>query len=114
GEPLPLAHGGPLRIILPGYYGVNNVKYVKRVAFTPKETDAKIHATGYRVRPVGEKGAPAQPSMWDMNVKSWIDQPSGSGEVRSGDIQVTGVAFAGLRAVQKVEVSVDGGKTWRK
>src|SRR5690606_31597360 len=82
GEPLPLAHGGPLRLIVPGYYGVNNVKYVKRVAFTPKESDAKIHETGYRVRPVGEKGAATQPSMWDMNVKSWIDQPSGSGKVK--------------------------------
>jgi sulfite oxidase len=30
GEPIPLAHGGPLRVIVPGYYGVNNVKYVKR------------------------------------------------------------------------------------
>ena len=38
GRPIPLAHGGPLRLIIPGYYGVNNIKYVKRVAFTPTET----------------------------------------------------------------------------
>lgn len=114
GEPLPLAHGGPLRLIVPGYYGVNNVKYVKRVAFTPKESDAKIHETGYRVRPVGEKGAATQPSMWDMNVKSWIDQPSGSGKVKPGNVQLTGVAFAGVRPVEKVEVSIDGGKTWQE
>jgi DMSO/TMAO reductase YedYZ molybdopterin-dependent catalytic subunit len=40
GEPVPHAHGGPLRLIIPGYSGVNNVKYVKRLAFTRDETDA--------------------------------------------------------------------------
>ncbi len=112
GEPISLAHGGPLRLIVPGYYGINNVKYIKRLAFTPKETDAKIHSSGYRVRPVGEKGAPAQPSMWEMNVKSWIDRPAGTGDVPAGTVQITGVAFAGAKAVKQVEVSTDGGKTW--
>ena len=41
GEPLSLAHGGPLRLIVPGYQGVNNVKYVKRVAFTATESQAR-------------------------------------------------------------------------
>lgn len=113
GEPLPLAHGGPLRLIVPGYFGINNVKYIKRLAFTPKETDAKIHSTGYRVRPVGVKGAPAQPSMWEMNVKSWVDQPSAADRVRPGVVQLSGVAFAGTKAVKQVEVSTDGGKSWR-
>lgn len=114
GDPVPLAHGGPLRLVVPGYYGVNNVKYVKRVAFTPKETDAKIQSSGYRVRPIGEKGTPAQPSMWEMDVKSWIDRPAGTEAVPAGMVQVTGVAFAGTKPVKKVEVSIDGGKTWRE
>lgn len=69
-EPVPLAHGGPLRMVIPGYFGVNNVKYVERVAFTEGQSDAKIQASGYRIRPIGEKGAPGQPSMWEMPVKS--------------------------------------------
>ena len=68
-EPLTHTHGGPLRMVVPGYYGVNNVKYVKNLAFTENQTDAKIQASGYRVRDVGVKGAPDQPSMWEMNVK---------------------------------------------
>ena len=44
GAPLSLAHGGPLRLVVPGYNGVNNVKYVKRVAFTPAESQAKIQS----------------------------------------------------------------------
>lgn len=115
GEPLPIAHGGPLRLVIPGYYGVNNIKYISRLAFTPDETGANIQTSGYRVRPIGQKGAPGQPSMWGMNVKSWINSPSGEpGEtVRAGMVQIHGVAFAGLNAPAKVEVSVDGGRSWR-
>jgi DMSO/TMAO reductase YedYZ molybdopterin-dependent catalytic subunit len=115
GEPLSLAHGGPLRLIVPGYYGVNNVKYVKRLAFTPKESDAAIQATGYRVRPIGEKGAPSQPSMWEMNVKSWVQHPAPEADrLASGMVQIYGVAFAGTESVKRVEVSLDGGQSWRE
>ncbi|WP_150120853.1 molybdopterin-dependent oxidoreductase, partial [Sulfitobacter sp. HI0040] len=75
GEPLPLAHGGPLRLVIPGYYGVNNVKYLKRLALTEGESPNKIQQTSYRVRPVGVKGDPSQPSMYEMSVKSWITGP---------------------------------------
>lgn len=113
GEPIPLAHGGPLRLVVPGYYGINNVKYVGRLAFTDKETDAAIQRSGYRIRDIGKKGAPDQPSMWEMNVKSWVNHPAGEGPVSAGMVQIDGVAFAGVNAVKRVEVSVDGGKTWK-
>jgi DMSO/TMAO reductase YedYZ molybdopterin-dependent catalytic subunit len=115
GEPLQLAHGGPLRLVIPGYYGVNNIKYITRLGFTEKETAASIQTSGYRVRPIGQKGATGQPSMWEMNVKSWINYPSGEpGEaVRAGMVQIHGVAFAGVNAAARVEVSLDGGNTWK-
>jgi sulfite dehydrogenase len=106
GQPLPLAHGGPLRVIIPGYYGVNNVKYVN-------ETGANIQASGYRVRPIGQKGAPTQSTMWEMNLKSFVTSPAGDETVRAGVVQIHGVAFSGASAVKAVEVSVDGGATWR-
>ena len=59
GEPVPHAHGGPLRLIIPGYSGVNNIKYVKRLAFTRDQTDAAIQATRYRIAPPGTKERPA-------------------------------------------------------
>ena len=111
-EPLTHTHGGPLRMVVPGYYGVNNVKYVKNVAFTENQTDAKIQASGYRIRDVGVKGAPDQPSMWEMNVKSWVTAPLESG--RTGRNMIYGVAFGGTVALEKVDVSVDGGKTWKQ
>lgn len=112
GEPVPLAHGGPLRVVVPGYYGVNNVKYVKRVAFTEAESEATIQQSGYRVRPVGVDGAPDQPSMWEMKVKSWVTHPLK--DAKTGRIQIHGVAFGGINAVEKVEVSTDAGQTWQE
>lgn len=112
GDPIPLANGGPLRLVIPGYYGVNNVKYIHRLAFTDKETHAKIQASGYRIRPIGQKGKPGQPSMWEMNVKSWINHPGDT--VRAGMVQINGVAFGGMTGVKFVEVSIDGGNNWNE
>ena len=111
GEPLPLAHGGPLRLVIPGYFGVNHVKYVRRVALTEAESDAKIQASGYRVRPVGVSGDPSQPSMWEMQVKSWVTTPLM--DAASGRVLIQGVAFGGENALASVEVSTDGGETWK-
>ena len=91
---------------------MNNVKYVKRLAFTEDQTGANIQTSGYRVRPIGQKGAPSQPSMWEMNLKSFVTHPAG-GQLRAGMNQVYGVAWSGESPVSAVEVSVDGGKTWR-
>lgn len=114
GAAMPLAHGGPLRLIVPGYTGVNNVKYIKRLAFTVEQSDAKIQKTGYRVTPPGQKADESQPSVWEMAVKSWINSPaSEQGAIAAGLVQIKGVAFGGMHAVKAVEVSVDGGKTWQ-
>lgn len=114
GSPIPLAHGGPLRLIVPGYTGVNNIKYIKRLAFTAQESDARIMSHGYRLAPPGAKGDPSQPSVQEMSVKSWINAPGTDGRpVPAGNVQIHGVAFGGMNAVSAVEVSVDGGKTWQ-
>lgn len=113
GAPIPLAHGGPLRLIVPGYTGVNSIKYVKRLAFTAQESDAHIMSHGYRLSPMGGKGDPSQPSVQEMSVKSWINSPNAdSSALKAGRHQINGVAFGGMQAVKRVEVSVNGGKTW--
>lgn len=113
GEPIPLAHGGPLRLIVPGFTGVNSIKYIKQLAFTAKESDARIMSHGYRISPPGAKADPSQPSVQEMNVKSWINSPlPEDGNLVPGTVQIHGVAFGGVDAVKSVEVSIDGGKTW--
>lgn len=113
GAPLPLAHGGPLRLIVPGYFGVNNVKWVKRLAATEQQSTAKIQQSGYRLRDIGEDGGPQHPSMWRMPVKSWLNGPGADdAPVLAGKQLLYGVAFAGERGIKRVEVSADGGKHW--
>lgn len=115
GQPIPISHGGPLRLIVPGYFGCNNIKYVKTIAATVGESPAKIQAKGYRFRPIGEKGAPTQPSMWRMPVKSWINGPGADDQpVLSGDVYVYGFALSGERGIAKVDISMDDGKTWER
>ena len=113
GAPIPITHGGPLRLIVPGFYGCNQIKYVKRIAFTEAETTANIMRSGYRFRPIGESGSPDQPSMWEMPVKSWINGPSGMHPVAKGPVQVHGVAFSGGRGIRSVEISTDG-ERWQE
>jgi len=114
GEPIPLTHGGPLRLIVPGYFGCNQIKYIRKLACTRAESQAKIQKTGYRMRPIGEAGDPSQPSMWRMPVKSWLQGPDGiNAPVLRGQTFFYGVAFSGERGIEKVEFSLDGGKTWQ-
>ncbi len=115
GEALPLAHGGPLRLIVPGYLGVNNVKYVKRLAFTEEQSPAKIQQSSYRFTPVGVKGTPDFDSIWESPPKSWINLPSDPDTpVKAGQVQISGVATGGVTSPAKVEVSTDGGKSWHR
>ncbi|MCX7218224.1 MAG: sulfite oxidase [Burkholderiales bacterium] len=113
GMPIPLAHGGPLRLIVPGYAGVNNIKYIKRLAFTLAQTEAAIQKTGYRLSPPGQKGDPSHPAVWEMAAKSWINSPApDAGAVPAGLSLIKGVAFGGMQALKAVEVSIDGGASW--
>jgi sulfite dehydrogenase len=114
GEPISLAHGGPLRLIVPGYSGVNNVKYIKRLAFTPEQTQAAIQSVRYRLAPLGAKETPQQPAVWQMDVKSWINGFDSEGTLPGGPYVIRGVAFGGMDAVKSVDVSIDGGGTWNQ
>jgi len=113
GQPIPITHGGPLRMVVPGYFGCNQIKYVKAIAFTESQSEAKIQKKGYRFRPLGEGGNPSQPSMWRMPVKSWVNGPGADDTpVLNGSIHFHGVAFSGERGIKTVEVSMDRGETW--
>jgi len=99
GEPLRPQHGFPARLIVPGIYGMKNVKWIRRL----------------RVVDYDFKGYWARRGWSDTAViKTWsrIDVPTGA-QLRAGEpLIIGGVAFAGDRGVSAVEVSVDGGQTW--
>mgnify|MGYP001238403477 CR=1 FL=1 len=111
GVPIPISHGGPLRMVVPGFFGCNQIKYVKKIVFSEEQSQAKIQRTGYRFRPIGSKGEPSQPSMWRMPVKSWI---LGQNIFQKGMNSFFGVAFSGERGIKGVSFSIDNGKNWQE
>ena len=114
GVPLPNAHGGPLRMVTPGYFGINNVKHLGQVAFTKTESTVKYMKSSYRISPIGKKGS-QYPSCWEMPVKSWITRPTDeTGTAKAGNVQIVGVAMGGTKKVRSVKVSIDGGQSWKK
>ena len=114
GVPVPNSHGGPLRMITPGYFGINNVKHLGKVAFTSQESSVKYMKKSYRISPIGKKGS-QYPSCWEMPVKSWITRPTDeTGTVKAGKVQIVGVAMGGTKKVRSVKVSVDGGSSWKR
>ncbi len=114
GVPLPNAHGGPLRMVTPGYFGINNVKHLGQVAFTKTESTVKYMKSSYRISPIGKKGS-QYPSCWEMPVKSWITRPTDeTGTVKAGNVQIVGVAMGGTKKVRSVKISIDGGQSWKK
>jgi len=123
GEPIPACHGGPVRLIIPGYYGNMNVKYVSRVLFAAAQSPSVFQSRAYRVplRPV----EPGQMKISDFTltnseptyafrIKSVIFSPLAEETVKAGKVKVRGVAFNdGQAPITLVEVSTDGGTTWK-
>lgn len=103
GLPVPEVHGGPIRFVLPGFYAVNSVKWVRRVALTALETDADIQRSRYRLVPPGEDPGRQHPPVWRMRPVSHILEVRADG----GDVTVSGVAFSGGEAVEAVELTTD-------
>ncbi|MGO8950787.1 MAG: molybdopterin-dependent oxidoreductase [Ktedonobacterales bacterium] len=96
GVPLPDRHGFPLRAVVPGRYGEQSAKWVTRIEITDQDFKGFYQSQGW--------------SAAQLSTLSRIDQPHG--QVRLGAVAVSGVAFAGIRGIRRVEVSVDGGSTW--
>ncbi len=111
GEELEPIHGYPVRLFVPGWYGVTSVKWLRRIAAidqafkgyyqTKKYTFGRRTATGTETVVIGP-----------MRVKSEIIRPRAGESVGVGTNRVFGVAWAGEEPVSGVELSTDGGRSW--
>jgi len=102
GQPLPVAHGFPARMIVPGLYGyVSATKWVTKLTLT---TFARQKAYWT------QRGYSAQAP---IKTESRIDVPKPLSQVKAGRITVAGVAWAPAKGIAKVEVSADNGP-WQK
>ncbi len=114
GEPLPILHGGPIRLAVPGWSGNHWVKWLKRLVVAPDEAPGPFMRTSYKMpikpMPPGVDPKPDEvASLTVMNVKSLIARPAEGSVMKAGRNEVRGVAWTGGDAVvTKVEVSVGG------
>lgn len=122
GEAIPKVHGGPLRLITPGYYATMNVKWLSRLRFEAQESTNHHHVGRYRtpLKPIapGSKFTStlenSEPN-WNMRIKSAIFAPLEGEKVSAKKVEVRGVAWNdGTAKIEAVEISTDGGSSWRQ
>src|SRR5262245_6775682 len=113
-------HGAPLRAIVPGWFGMASTKWVTRIRVEDRPSDNHYMVRGYRYNYPGEDPASAPP-VEKLLVKSIITQPVEGAVLvltprpkpKKPRLRVQGYAWAGPSGLRLVEVSIDGGKTWR-
>lgn len=110
GEAIRPEQGFPMRLLLPGFEGNMNVKWLRRLNVTDMPVDARDETSHYtELMPDGK----ARQYMFPMGVKSAILKPSFGMTMKGpGLYEISGLAWSGAGRVSKVEVSADGGKSW--
>jgi sulfite oxidase len=118
GRPLPPVHGAPLRVVVPGYIGARSVKWLSRITLQEGPSDNYFQAKAYRLFPaavgpetvVWEEGL----MLGESPVNSAICAPLPGEKLPAGRTTARGWAVAGGgRQVARVDVSTDGGRTWK-
>lgn len=112
GEALEANHGAPLRLFVPGWYGVASVKWLRRMRVIDHAYPGYFQTVKYSIdRPTaaGKRREPLGPGC----VKSEILFPRAGSTLGAGTIRIGGVAWAGEERVTRVDVSTDGGRTWQ-
>ena len=115
GAPLPPQHGFPLRLVVPGWYGMTNVKWLSRISVVGEAFDGYQMRQAYRFRrEESDAGEPVS----RIAPRSLVIPPgipefmSRSRVVGAGRCELRGRAWSGEAEIASVEVSSDGGETW--
>lgn len=109
GEPLTPEHGAPARLLVPGWAGIASTKWLVSLTAIDRAWDGYYNVENYVL--FDEAGNPIRP-VRTMPVKSTIATPVEGAVLRPGPAIVTGFAWSGDAAVDRVEVSLDGGATY--
>jgi len=99
GMPLPEDHGFPARVIVPGIYGMKNVKWLTELELVDHDFKGYWEKRGWS-------------DDAEVQMMSRIDLPGHSETLQGRDYTIKGIAFSGTRGIKQVEVSTDGGTTW--
>ncbi len=108
GEQIPPAYGGPVRAIVPGWYGMDSVKWLAAIHVVRRPFDGPFQLRGYRWRVPGENGPGIRIDR--LAVQSLITSPSDGARLPAAATLVRGAAWSGAGGIARVAVSVDGGR----
>ena len=113
GELLEQSHGFPVRLLVPGWYGVASVKWLKSIEVVSQPFDGYFQTVKYTIQRETGRGMQSE-VVGPMPVKSEMIRPTADATLGIGANRMFGMAWAGEEAVEAVEVSVDGGETWQR
>ena len=108
--PLPVAHGGPVRLLVPGWAGIASTKWIVGLTALDRPFDGFWNTDNYVVW--DEHGDALRP-VTEMPPKSLIVHPEDGARLAAGAVALTGWAWSGYAPIRSVEISTDGGSTWR-
>ena len=110
GERVRPSNGYPIRLLVPGFQGNTNVKWLRQLKVTEGPSMTRYETSRYTL--LMKDGKAAQFKL-QLDAKSVITKPSPGFKMQGpGFYEISGIAWSGNGAVQKVEVSADGGKSW--
>jgi DMSO/TMAO reductase YedYZ molybdopterin-dependent catalytic subunit len=115
GQPLPAQHGFPLRMIVPGWYGMTHVKWLQSITLVTEPFTGWQQGVSYHLRESEqEQGEPVTRILPRalMIPPGFPDFLSRTRFVEAGPVVIEGRAWSGWAPVERVEVSTDGGNTW--
>ena len=107
GEPLPVEHGYPVRLIVPRWYAVASVKWLTEIEFIDRTFSGQYQGDKYRYEWPRDGGVVSEPVTL-QRVRAVITEPSTDTDVRSGELAIRGVAWSGAAPIARVEVSIGG------
>ncbi len=114
GETLPKDHGFPVRLMVPGWYGMASVKWLDTITVM-EHPNKGFHEMDYRIFPATDGNNDAKVErVTSLKVKSLISTPSKGNILEPGSHTIKGVAWSGDGHISKVEVSTDDDRTWRE
>jgi len=114
GESLPAEHGYPVRLLVPGWYGMASVKWLVNIRVLSQPFRG-FHENDYYVFVAeGESDTPIGQRVTTIRVKSLITWPGRGGLIPTGTHRIRGVAWSGQGAISQVEVSTDNGRRWHQ
>jgi DMSO/TMAO reductase YedYZ molybdopterin-dependent catalytic subunit len=111
GTPLAHVHGAPIRLVVPGQYAMKSVKWLRKIEAVAEPFGGHFVR---KYRYFEEAGTPEAQPVGPIRVRSLIASPRAGAVVGSGQVNVAGSAWSNGEWIERVDVSGDGGSTWKQ